>query len=93
MLPINSSSAGPDPVLSIALADIKELKKIGGLGWKAKLVIGYALDMETTDGLEIVYFDSAKTGKEEIVKFMAMMRRDELFNRLIALGGRKWGSW
>lgn len=85
-------STTTDPVLSIHLKDIRELKKLGGLGWKAKLVVGFALNMETADGLEVVYYDG-KTGKEERVKFMAMLRRDELFNRLIALGGRKWECW
>lgn len=31
-------------VWSIAIADISEMKKIGGFGWKAKLVVGWALD-------------------------------------------------
>ncbi|KAF7976144.1 hypothetical protein HWV62_7449 [Athelia sp. TMB] len=100
-----------EPVLSIALADIREVKKLGGLGWKAKLVVGFALGMETADGIEIVYVDrSAERGQSKAekgaaaraegdaevigrVKFMAMLRRDELFNRLLALGGKKWESW
>lgn len=32
------------PAWSVAIADIKELKKIGGFGWKAKLVIGWATE-------------------------------------------------
>ena len=35
------------PVWSIPIGDIKELKKIGGLGWKAKLVVG-ELTKDTT---------------------------------------------
>ena len=34
------------PMWSIAIADIAELKKLGGLGWKAKLVVGWALERE-----------------------------------------------
>ncbi|KAK3648017.1 profilin, required for normal timing of actin polymerization in response to thermal stress [Elasticomyces elasticus] len=75
------------PVWSIAIADIKELKKVGGLGWKAKLVVGWALDREVADGLEIV----DKQGNTWTVT--AMVLRDELFNRLIAIGGQKWESW
>lgn len=30
------------------------IKKLGGLGWKAKLVVGWALDREVADGIEIV---------------------------------------
>ncbi|KAF2723139.1 hypothetical protein K431DRAFT_337691 [Polychaeton citri CBS 116435] len=72
------------PVWSVAVADMKELKKVGGLGWKAKLVVGWALDREVADGLQIV----DKLGNTW--HLTAMVLRDELFNRLIALGGQKW---
>jgi len=75
------------PVWSIAVADIKELKKVGGLGWKAKLVVGWALDREVADGLEII----DKQGNHWNVT--AMVLRDELFNRLVAMGGQKWEAW
>lgn len=75
------------PVWSVAVAEIKELKKIGGLGWKAKLVVGWALDREVADGIEIV----DKQGDSWILT--AMVLRDELFNRLIAMGGQKWEAW
>lgn len=75
------------PIWSVAVADLKELKKVGGLGWKAKLVVGWALDREIADGLEIV----DKQGNNYTVT--AMVLRDELFNRLIAMGGQKWEAW
>lgn len=84
---MNKTDEELHPVWSVAIADIKELKKIGGLGWKAKLVVGWALDRELADGLEIV----TKTGETWTVT--AMVLRDELFNRLIAIGGQKWESW
>lgn len=74
-------------VWSIPVGDIKELKKIGGFGWKAKLVVGWALDREVADGLEIV------DRKGDTWRITACPLRDELFNRLIALGGQKWESW
>lgn len=58
-----------------------------GLGWKSKLVVGWALDREVADGLEIV----DKLGNHYLVT--AMVLRDELFNRLIAMGGQKWEAW
>jgi len=76
-----------NPKWSIPIGDIRELKKIGGYGWKAKLVVGWALDREVADGLGIV----DKTGKSW--KVTAMPLRDELFNRLIAMGGQKWECW
>ncbi|KAH0364692.1 hypothetical protein KCU65_g6656, partial [Aureobasidium melanogenum] len=75
------------PIWTIPIADIKELKKVGGLGWKAKLVVGWALDREVADGMEIV----SKTG--EAFTVTAMPLRDELFNRLVAMGGQKWEAW
>jgi hypothetical protein len=83
----SSLKKDPNPVFSVAIADIKELKKIGGLGWKAKLVVGWAMGREIADGLEIV----DKKGNKYIIT--AIYLRDELFNRLAAMGGQKWESW
>ncbi|KAL9027806.1 MAG: hypothetical protein Q9196_003727 [Gyalolechia fulgens] len=72
---------------TVPVPDIKELKKIGGLGWKAKIVVGWATGKTVADGLEI-------TDKEgNVWKLTAIQYRDELFNRLIAIGGQKWESW
>jgi len=75
------------PVWSIPIEDIRELKKIGGLGWKAKIVVGWATDKTVADGLEIV---DAHGGR---YKLTAIGLRDELFNRLVALGHQLWESW
>ncbi|KAK5001183.1 hypothetical protein LTR66_000060 [Elasticomyces elasticus] len=75
------------PIWTVAISDIKELKKVGGLGWKAKLVVGWALDREVADGLEIV----DKRG--QTWPLTALLLRDELFNRLVAMDGQKWESW
>ena len=70
----------------IPIEDIRELKKIGGLGWKAKIVVGWATGRTVQDGLEIV----DKNGTTW--KLTAIQLREELFNRLIAMGGQKWDS-
>ena len=75
------------PVWSVPVADIRELKKVGGFGWKAKLVIGWALEREVADGLEIL----DRNGQTWALT--ALPLRDELFNRLVAIGGQKWESW
>ncbi|KAI9802475.1 MAG: hypothetical protein M1825_002860 [Sarcosagium campestre] len=72
---------------SIAIADIAEVQKVGGFGWKAKLVVGWALDREIADGLAIVDVSGNRT------VLTAIPLRDELFNRLIAMGGQIWESW
>ncbi|KAI8624146.1 hypothetical protein F5Y19DRAFT_480915 [Xylariaceae sp. FL1651] len=75
------------PQWSIAIGDIQELKKIGGYGWKAKLVVGWSLGREVNDGLEIT------DRQGNVRKTTALPLRDELFNRLVAIGGQKWEAW
>ncbi|EPQ28282.1 uncharacterized protein PFL1_04109 [Pseudozyma flocculosa PF-1] len=74
----------PTAKFSIAIEDIVELRKVGGLGWKGKLIVGWALGSEVADGLEIV----DKLGK--VWRVTAMGRRDEVFNRLLSIGSQRW---
>lgn len=73
-----------DPAWTIPISDIDELKKVGGLGWKSKIVVGWALEKQIVDGLVV----RTKQGKE--YHLTAIMIRDELFNRLIAVGSQMW---
>ncbi|KAI1371587.1 hypothetical protein F4677DRAFT_435067 [Hypoxylon crocopeplum] len=75
------------PLWTIAIGDIAELKKVGGYGWKAKIVVGWSLGREVADGLEI----TDRTGN--VRRVTALPMRDELFNRLVAIGGQKWEAW
>jgi len=72
---------------SVPVQDIRELKKVGGLGWKAKIVVGWATGKTVADGLEIV------DRKGDAYKVTAVKLREELFNRLVAMGGQNWESW
>lgn len=83
----NSPLVKPEPVFSIAIDDIREIRKVGGLGWKSKIVVGWALGSEVADGIEII------DALGQTYKLTAMQRRDELFNRVIAMGDHKWESW
>jgi hypothetical protein len=74
------------PAWTIAVADIAEMKKVGGYGWKAKLVVGWALSRQIKDGVTI----TNRQGDSWTVT--AMPERDEMFNRLAAMGGQKWIS-
>ncbi|CAD6893209.1 unnamed protein product [Tilletia laevis] len=67
------------PLFSLQIEDIAEITKRGGLGWKAKLLVSWAMESDIADGLEIV----TKTGEKYTIT--AIPRRDEVFNRLIAL--------
>ncbi|KZT00031.1 uncharacterized protein LAESUDRAFT_709421 [Laetiporus sulphureus 93-53] len=80
---------GPEPevppgVFTIALKEVGGLRKVGGYGWKGKMVIGWALQREVVDGLEI----EDEAGEKRVLT--AIKGRDELFNRLIAVGGHSW---
>jgi hypothetical protein len=72
------------PTASIDISHICEIRKVGGLGWKGKLVAGWALGEDVPDGLEITTRDG------QTIRFTAIPRRDELFDRLIAMGGQRW---
>jgi len=81
------SSESLRPVFSIPINEITELKKIGGMGWKAKLVVGLATNKTVADGLEIV---DRHGGRWHLT---AIILREELFNRLVSMGPQKWESW
>ncbi|OJI97994.1 hypothetical protein ASPVEDRAFT_125373 [Aspergillus versicolor CBS 583.65] len=70
------------------VTDIKEMRKIGGMGWKGKLVTGWAVGgKEVVDGIVV-------TGKQDqTFRLTAMGKRDELFNRLVAIDGQVWQSF
>lgn len=60
---------------------------MGGLGWKTKLVVGWATSREIADGLLII----DKQGNSKQLTAIAL--REELFNRLISMGNQMWESW
>merc|ERR1712093_298216 len=76
-----------DPVFSIAISDIQEIKKVGGLGWKTRLVVGWATSRDIADGILII----DKQGSKK--QLTAMELREELFNRLITMGNQMWEAW
>ncbi|KAI0776352.1 hypothetical protein BD413DRAFT_602751 [Trametes elegans] len=69
---------------TIGLADVVSIRKMGGFGWKGRLLVGWATGRDVLDGLEIV--DS----KGERKVFTAIRGRDELFNRLITMPKQSW---
>lgn len=83
-----AEKARPIPEFSIQIDDICSLKKLNGLGWKSKLIVGWSMGGEVDDGLEIL----TKDGSKHVLT--AMPRRDELFNRLAAMGkDHRWQAW
>lgn len=83
-----AEKARPTAHFSIQVDAIVSLRKLGGLGWKGKLVVGWALESEVADGIEI----ETRDGKKYFVT--ALPRRDELFNRLAAISkDHQWEAW
>ncbi|KAE8250740.1 hypothetical protein A4X13_0g4434 [Tilletia indica] len=72
------------PLFSLQIEDIADLSKRGGLGWKAKLLVSWAMDSDVADGLDIV------TTTGEKYRITAIPRRDEVFNRLIAISPKTY---
>jgi len=72
---------------AVPIRDITELKKVGGLGWKGRILVGWATDREVKDSIIIV----DRAGKE--YKATALAERDELYNRLIAMGQQVWEAY
>jgi hypothetical protein len=68
----------------IGLADIVEMRKMNGYGRKGKFVLEWALERDMLDGLEI----TDKQGKK--CALTAIKGRDQLFNRLVAMGRHRW---
>lgn len=76
-----------NPAWTLTVAEIAELKKVGGLGWKSKIVVGWALGKEIVDGLVVIGTDGTER------HLTAISLRDQLFNRLISMGSQMWESW
>ena len=69
---------------TVGLGDVASLRKMGGFGWKGRLIVGWATGRDVLDGLEVV----DRLGTRRVIT--AVKGRDELFNRMVALGGQTW---
>lgn len=106
---MNPSTKGKDGEkgdLVIDINDIIGMKKTG-VGKIKKIALEWALDVEGAGGtgLELtikrrtedgaggaVGWQSEKT-KEEVIELKGIVRRDELFDRLLTLGEQRWELW
>jgi hypothetical protein len=71
----------------ILLTSLQEIKKVGGLGWKTRLVVGWVTSRDIADGILII---DRQGNKKQLT---AMEFREELFNRLITMGAQMWEAW
>ncbi|KAL8286239.1 hypothetical protein RQP46_004727 [Phenoliferia psychrophenolica] len=75
--------------VTIPISDITELRRTAGLGWKGRIAAGWIMGAQSSvgDGIEIVWGKKGE-GQDEAqrTKYSAIVRRDELFNRLASVG-------
>lgn len=75
-------------LFQLPVTDIQELKKTEGLGWKGKLIVELtAGSKESVDGLVI-----SGPELEQSYHITGMRERNQLFNRLVAIGMQFWES-
>ncbi|CAG8233259.1 unnamed protein product [Penicillium salamii] len=75
-------------LFTMPVTEIQEMRKLGGMGWKGKLVVGWALgSKEVVDGLLITGTKAGQT-----YQLTAMGTRNQLFNRLVAIDGQVWAT-
>jgi hypothetical protein len=75
--------------LIVPIDDIIGLKKVG-LSTIKRTALSWALDSEGAGGTGLEVTRRAAGGGEETVVLTSIVRRDELFNRLVALGTQRW---
>lgn len=80
-------SSPTQPLWAVSIQDIVEVKKVGGLGWKGKIVVGWATSREVKDGIDITTKDG------HTYRTTALKERNELFNRLVSMGSQVWESY
>ncbi len=68
----------------VPIAEIEDLSKVDGMSFKTKHFVQWALDTESINGLLMITRGDKRFHLTEIV------RRDEVFNRLIAIGSQMW---
>jgi hypothetical protein len=75
--------------LTFPASDIVSVRK-RGIGFTSRFAISYlsGLDGVGSTGLEITI--RREWGEKEVHKFGSIVRRDELFRRLIAIGEQRW---
>ncbi|KAH8904517.1 hypothetical protein BR93DRAFT_899550 [Coniochaeta sp. PMI_546] len=76
-------------VLTIPIKEIKRLKRATAFASQpAEVVADYSEDKELLGSLEISTADTNQAN--DVYRFTAIPERDELFNRLVAIGQQRW---
>jgi hypothetical protein len=77
----------------VPIDDIVALKKVG-MSTVKRTALNWALDSEGAGGtgleVKVIRRPTDLEQIEETLELTSIVRRDELFNRLIALGSQRW---
>ncbi|PVH73443.1 hypothetical protein DL98DRAFT_469265 [Cadophora sp. DSE1049] len=83
--PDSKDSGNLDPIVEIDIEGIKQLKRATAfVGKPAEMVADWSSGKELLGSVEVEDVDG------KMRRFTALPERDELFNRLIAVGGQRW---
>ncbi|KAI5803458.1 hypothetical protein DFH27DRAFT_481765 [Peziza echinospora] len=85
---------------TVSVGDIVEVEKLGGFGWKGKVVVGWTLDRWIVDAVRISYkinasitTETGQVSEHTVIEerlITAVMGREELVNRLLSMGNQRW---
>lgn len=83
------AKAPEQAALTIPIREIKRLKRATAFASKpAEMVADYSEDKELLGSIEISTADANQAN--DVYRFTAIPERDELFNRLVAIGQQRW---
>lgn len=86
-LTTHTETSGAPPA-TIPLASIVSLRKTTGLGWKGRMALGWTTGLSVGDGVVVGWID--EEGERKEVAYSGIVRRDELFNRLVGLSPKRF---
>jgi hypothetical protein len=88
--PANDPATGH---LVVPINDVIDVKKVG-MSTVKRTALNWALDSEGAGGtgmeVKVIRRPAGAGVREETLELTSIVRRDELFNRLIALGDQRW---
>lgn len=85
--PIASGGPGSQLAVSIPLSSLILVRKTAGLGWKGRLALGWGTGVSSVgDGIRITWKEKDEEGieVEKEKGFGGLVRRDELYNRIVS---------
>ena len=87
MLSWNDDEENTNLAWTVHIESLSEVMKVSRLGQKRRVMVEWLMDHQVEAGLRI------RTNNGESFDLTNIEGRDELFNRLVSIGGQTWESW